>query len=111
MSAIVELDVRTLRLTFREPVRFGLDWLSGRDVAIVRITDEAGRVGLGEAIDLPHPDALATARTWALGRTPMELLVAGGPWGLGVLPHRLSGAIEGAIVDLEARQSGVSVAA
>lgn len=110
MSAIVELDVRVLRLTFREPVRYGLDWVSGRDVAIVRLTDEAGRVGLGEAFDVPHPDALATARSWALGRTPMELLVAGGPWVLGVLPHRLCGALEGAVVDLEARGSGVPLA-
>lgn len=110
MSAIVALDVRTFRLTFREPVRYGLDWVGGRDVAIVSLTDDEGRVGLGEAFDVPHPDALATARTWALGRTPMELLVAGGPWVLGVLPHRLSGAVEGAVVDLEARQSGVPLA-
>jgi L-alanine-DL-glutamate epimerase-like enolase superfamily enzyme len=40
----------------------------------------------------------------------MELLVAGGPWGLGVLPHRLCGALEGAVVDLEARASGVPLA-
>ncbi len=110
MTAIVELDVRVLRLTFREPVRYGRDWVSGRDVAIVRLTDEAGRVGLGEAFDVPHPDALATARSWALGRTPMELLVAGGPWVLGVLPHRLCGALEGAVVDLDARGSGVPLA-
>lgn len=110
MSAIVDVDVRQFRLTFREPVRFGLDWLSGRDIAIVRLTDEAGRVGLGESFEQPHPDAVATARTWALGRTPMELLVAGGPWVLGVLPHRLSGALECAVADLEARQSGVSLA-
>jgi L-alanine-DL-glutamate epimerase-like enolase superfamily enzyme len=110
VSAIVELDVRLLRLAFRRPVRFGPDWLSGRDVAIVRLTDEEGRVGLGETFDQPHPDAIATARSWALGRTPMELLVAGGPWVVGVLPFRLRGALECAIVDLEARQSDVSLA-
>jgi L-alanine-DL-glutamate epimerase-like enolase superfamily enzyme len=110
MSIIIELDLRLLRLTFRAPVRYGLDWLSGRDVAIVRLTDDEGNVGLGEIFEQPHPDAVATARTWALGRTPMELLVAGGPWVLGLLPHRLCGAIEGAIADLDARQSGVSLA-
>jgi len=110
MNAITELEVRALRLTFREPVRYGLDWVSGRDVAIVRLTDEEGHAGLGEAFDVPHPDALATARSWALGRSPMELLAAGGPWVLGVLPHRLCGAIEGAIADLDARASGVPLA-
>lgn len=110
MNGITELDLRLLRVAFREPVRYGREWITGRDVAIVRLHDESGRIGLGEAVEVPHPDAMATARTWALGRTPMELLVSGGPWALGVLPHRLAGAIEGAIIDLEARQSGVSVA-
>lgn len=110
MSVITGLDVRVFRLAFRQPVRFGLDWISGRDVGIVRLEDEAGRVGLGETVEQPHPDAVATARSWALGRTPMELLVAGGPWVLGVLPARLCGALDGAVVDLEARQSGISVA-
>ena len=110
VSFISDLEVRLVRLEFRQPVRYGLDWISGRDVAIVRLTDEAGRVGLGETFEQPHQDAVATARSWAIGRTPMELLVAGGPWVLGVLPHRLCGALEGAIADLEARQSDVSLA-
>lgn len=110
MSVITGVDMRLLHVTFREPVRFGTEWITGRDIAIVRLEDEVGRVGLGETFEQPHPDAMATVRSWAAGRTPMELLVAGGPWVLGVLPHRLCGAIDGALVDLEARQSGVSVA-
>jgi len=110
MSVITGVDLRLLHLAFREPVRLGLDWVTSRDVGIVRLEDEAGLVGLGETFEQPHPDAMATVRSWAIGRTPMELLVAGGPWVLGVLPHRLCGAIDGALADLEARQSGVSVA-
>lgn len=110
MTAIIGLDLRMLRLSFRAPVRLGLDWVTTRDVAIVRLEDADGRVGLGETFEQPHADAVATARSWALGRTPMELLVTGGPWVLGVLPHRLCGALDAALADLEARQSGVSLA-
>ncbi|MEZ4597543.1 MAG: mandelate racemase/muconate lactonizing enzyme family protein [Chloroflexota bacterium] len=110
MNAITGLDLRLVRLSFREPVRVGLDWVTSRDVAIVVLEDESGLVGLGETFEQPHSDAVATARSWALGRTPMELLVAGGPWTVGVLPHRLCGALDTALADLDARQSGVSLA-
>jgi o-succinylbenzoate synthase len=110
MSVIIEFEVLLVRQDFREPLRLGRDHVTGRDVVIVRLVDDEGREGLGEMSDPPHPDAIATARAWAQGRTPMELEETGGPWALGVLPARLSGALDGALADLAARQGDISVA-
>ena len=111
LSVITDIEVRVVRLSFPEPVRFGRDRIAARDAVIVRISDEHGEVGLGETTELPHPDAVATARAWAVARTPDELHTSGGPWSLGVLPTRLCGALDSALLDLRARQAGVPAAA
>jgi o-succinylbenzoate synthase len=110
MSVITTLEALVVRLEYREPVRVGQDRPVARDALIVRLVDEHGQVGLGEATELPHPDAVATAITWAVGRTPVELHDSGGPWALGLLPQRMCGAIDSAIADLAARQVGEPVA-
>ena len=111
VSVISDLDLRVVRLSFRDPVRFGRDRISARDAVVVRVIDEHGRVGLGETLEPPHPDAVTTARSWAVGRTPDELHASGGPWSLGLLPLRMCGALDSALLDLRARQAGVSAAA
>jgi L-alanine-DL-glutamate epimerase-like enolase superfamily enzyme len=110
MTVVTDLEVLAIRLSFPEPVRFGRDHITGRVAALVRLIDANGLVGLGEATEPPHPDAVATARSWAVGREPADLLASGGAWLLGVLPHRLCGALDGACVDLVARQAGLTAA-
>ncbi|MET0772469.1 MAG: mandelate racemase/muconate lactonizing enzyme family protein [Candidatus Limnocylindrales bacterium] len=110
MSVVTALDALIVRLEYREPVRVGQDRPMARDALIVRMADEDGRIGLGEATDLPHPDAVATAMSWAVGRSPVDLHASGGPWALGLLPQRFCGALESAIADLAARQVGEPVA-
>jgi L-alanine-DL-glutamate epimerase-like enolase superfamily enzyme len=110
MSVITALDALIVRLGSREPVRMGTERTLARDTLIVRLVDEHGQVGLGEATELPHPDAVATAMSWAVGRTPVDLDASGGPWALRLLPQRLCGALDCAITDLAARQVNESVA-
>jgi L-alanine-DL-glutamate epimerase-like enolase superfamily enzyme len=110
MSVIAALDALVVRLEYREPVRVGHDRPTDREALLVRLVDEDGLVGLGEATELPHPDAVATAMSWAVGRSPVDLHESGGPWALGLLPQRFCGALDGAIADLAARQVGEPVA-
>jgi L-alanine-DL-glutamate epimerase-like enolase superfamily enzyme len=110
LSVISDIDLRVVRLSFPDPVRLGRDRIAARETIVVRVIDEHGLMGLGETMELPHPDAMATARSWAVARTPDELHASGGPWSLGVLPLRLCGALDSALTDLRARQAGIPAA-
>lgn len=110
MSAVAELGARPIRVAYRERVRLGRAWAVTRDATIVRVVDAAGRVGLGETWGSVEEPVVAAARAWACGRTPADLLGAGVPWPLVGAWVGLSGAIEGALIDLDARQRNVTVA-
>lgn len=110
MNVIVSLRVQPIGITFRAPVRLGTTWVIRRHLAVVRIEDGDGRVGLGECIEAPAGEAVRAARAIVTGRTTDDLRGPTGSFAIDRVPATLRAAIDAALLDLAARQADLPAA-
>ncbi|WP_309891767.1 o-succinylbenzoate synthase [Archangium sp.] len=108
---VTETDLRPLRLEFIKPLKTARATYGAREGFVVKLRDEEGRLGQGEAMPLPEfgTESLSECERALNAHLCMLPLPLGEGWGEGLrtVPPAARHALEQALLDLQAQRQGV----